>query len=372
MDKVAANINIDGVNYLGATTDMVQLGSERSTLGATIDALLKERNRTLGSDQHPERGYFFRSDHFPFAKAGVPALSLSEPQQFTGRTRRRSEKAGRIQRQGLPPAERRIRSVLGLRRRSERHAPARATRLADRQSTADAEIQRRGSVCSSPKVGRDFSPPAAIDCVTVDEIKAARERIRPAAVYTPLIEVAFQALTPSSPQTLFLKCENLQPMGAFKIRGAYNMISQLPKEQLERGVITYSVRQSRPSRGAGRAETRRARGDRDADDGASNEDRWLQVVWRRSDHGGHHVTATPGARREGSPRAGLTIVPPFDHKQIVIGQGTVGLEILEQCPDVGTVFVPAGGGTRLRDRMRSSNSSRPSASSPSNRLARRR
>src|SRR5688572_30520218 len=84
MDKVAANINIDGVNYLGATTDMVQLGSERSTLGATIDALLKERNRTLGSDQHPERGYFFRSDHFPFAKAGVPALSLSEPQQFTG------------------------------------------------------------------------------------------------------------------------------------------------------------------------------------------------------------------------------------------------------------------------------------------------
>jgi Zn-dependent M28 family amino/carboxypeptidase len=84
MDKVAANINIDGVNYLGPTADMVQLGSDRSTLGPTIDALLKERNRTLGTDQHPERGYFFRSDHFPFAKAGVPALSLSEPQQFTG------------------------------------------------------------------------------------------------------------------------------------------------------------------------------------------------------------------------------------------------------------------------------------------------
>ncbi|HEX7283749.1 MAG TPA: M20/M25/M40 family metallo-hydrolase [Vicinamibacterales bacterium] len=84
MDKVAANINIDGVNYLGATSDMVQLGSERSTLGSMVEALLKERNRTLGRDQHPERGYFFRSDHFPFAKAGVPALSLSEPQQFTG------------------------------------------------------------------------------------------------------------------------------------------------------------------------------------------------------------------------------------------------------------------------------------------------
>ena len=84
MDKVAANINIDGVNYLGATSDMVQLGSDRSTLGPMVDAILKERSRTLGRDQHPERGYFFRSDHFPFAKAGVPALSLSEPQQFTG------------------------------------------------------------------------------------------------------------------------------------------------------------------------------------------------------------------------------------------------------------------------------------------------
>ena len=84
MDKVAANINIDGVNYLGPTSDMVLLGSDRSTLGPMVEALLKERNRTLGTDQHPERGYFFRSDHFPFAKAGVPALSLSEPQQFSG------------------------------------------------------------------------------------------------------------------------------------------------------------------------------------------------------------------------------------------------------------------------------------------------
>jgi Zn-dependent M28 family amino/carboxypeptidase len=84
MDQVAANINVDGVNYLGATSDMVQLGSNRSTLGPMLEALLKERNRSLGRDQHPERGYFFRSDHFPFAKAGVPALSLSEPQQFTG------------------------------------------------------------------------------------------------------------------------------------------------------------------------------------------------------------------------------------------------------------------------------------------------
>ena len=84
IEKVAANINIDEVNNLGPTTDMVQLGVERSTLGPMIEALLKERGRTLTGDTHPERGYFFRSDHFSFAKAGVPALSMGEPKQFTG------------------------------------------------------------------------------------------------------------------------------------------------------------------------------------------------------------------------------------------------------------------------------------------------
>jgi Zn-dependent M28 family amino/carboxypeptidase len=84
MDKVAADINIDGVNYLGPTKDMVLLGSDRSTLGPMVAAILEERGRVLAGDTHPERGYFFRSDHFPFAKAGVPAVSLSEPKQFTG------------------------------------------------------------------------------------------------------------------------------------------------------------------------------------------------------------------------------------------------------------------------------------------------
>jgi Zn-dependent M28 family amino/carboxypeptidase len=84
MDKVTANINIDGINYLGRTTDIVLLGSDRSTLGPMAEALARERGRTIGGDQHPERGYFFRSDHFPFAKAGVPALSISEPREFIG------------------------------------------------------------------------------------------------------------------------------------------------------------------------------------------------------------------------------------------------------------------------------------------------
>ena len=82
--QMAANLNVDGLNYLGPARDMVQLGSDRSTLGPMLEAILKQRGRTLGKDLHPERGYFFRSDHFPFAKLGVPALSISEPKEFTG------------------------------------------------------------------------------------------------------------------------------------------------------------------------------------------------------------------------------------------------------------------------------------------------
>ena len=84
--QMAANLNVDGLNYLGPTRDMVQLGSDRSTLGPMLEAILKQRGRALGKDLHPERGYFFRSDHFPFAKLGVPALSISEPKEFTGPT----------------------------------------------------------------------------------------------------------------------------------------------------------------------------------------------------------------------------------------------------------------------------------------------
>jgi Zn-dependent M28 family amino/carboxypeptidase len=84
MDKVAANINVDGLNYLGPTRDIVLLGADRSSLGPMAESLAAAANRVVGADQHPERGYFFRSDHFPLAKAGVPALSISEPREFLG------------------------------------------------------------------------------------------------------------------------------------------------------------------------------------------------------------------------------------------------------------------------------------------------
>ena len=188
---------------------------------------------------------------------------------------------------------------------------------------------------------------AAIDqFVTVEEIKAARERIKGTAVYTPLLEVriAPQALNPSSPQTLFLKCENLQPMGAFKIRGALNMIAQLPKEQLERGVITYSsgnhgqaVALAAQKAGARAVIVMPTTAPQVKIDGCKSYG--AEVIMEGTTSLDRQARAETEARERG-----LTIVPPFDHKQIITGQGTVGLEILEQCPDVGTVFVPAGGG----------------------------
>ena len=84
-DAWAANINIDSLNMAGRTKDIVLLGAERSTLGGMAAALASERGRTVGPDPEPGRGYFFRSDHFPLAKIGIPALSLSEPTEYVGK-----------------------------------------------------------------------------------------------------------------------------------------------------------------------------------------------------------------------------------------------------------------------------------------------
>jgi len=94
LDQVAANINVDGLNYLGESKDLVLLGADRSSLGPMAGLLAAEHGRVIGADQHPERGYFFRSDHFPFAKGGIPALSISEPREFVG-----ADAPARLQRQ---------------------------------------------------------------------------------------------------------------------------------------------------------------------------------------------------------------------------------------------------------------------------------
>jgi threonine dehydratase len=177
--------------------------------------------------------------------------------------------------------------------------------------------------------------------VSLAEIEAASRRIRPLARITPLIEVPWPG---NGARSLFLKCENFQPMGAFKIRGALNMLSQLPREQISRGVITYSSGNHgqavalaaqtlnvpavivMPTTAPNvKVEGARGFGAEVIFEGTTSMDRQLR------------------AEREAAER-GLTMIPPFDHPMIIAGQGTVGLEILDAVPDLGTVFVEVGGG----------------------------
>jgi Zn-dependent M28 family amino/carboxypeptidase len=80
----AANINIDSLNMAGPSRDIVLLGADRSSLGAVAAQLASETGRVVGPDPEPGRGYFFRSDHFPLAKVGIPAVSIGEPIDFVG------------------------------------------------------------------------------------------------------------------------------------------------------------------------------------------------------------------------------------------------------------------------------------------------
>jgi threonine dehydratase len=173
--------------------------------------------------------------------------------------------------------------------------------------------------------------------VTLDEIRAAATRIRPVVRRTPVLEV----------DRLFLKCENLQATGAFKIRGATNMLALLSPAERAAGVITYS------SGNHGQAMTYAA-----AHCGAHAvvvmpETAPQVKVDAVKRHGGEVIFAgTTSADRKVRADAeaaarGLTMVPPFDHPWIIAGAGTVGLEILEQCPPATTVYVPMGGGGQI-------------------------
>src|SRR6478736_2731182 len=181
--------------------------------------------------------------------------------------------------------------------------------------------------------------PSMPSLISLSDIRQAAERIRPIARTTPLVDASSAAGRP-----FFLKCESLQPGGAFKIRGAYNMVARLAPEQRARGVITYS------SGNHGQAMALAARelgapavvvmpktASRIKVEGARSFG--AEVIFE----GTTSVERRERAEREALAR-GLTMVPPFDHPWIIAGQGTAGLEILDQCPEVASVFVPIGGG----------------------------
>ena len=84
-DKIVANINVDGGNILGRVRDLTVLGSNKSSLGPALARMLGTRGMRITPEEHPERGYFYRSDHFSFAKVGIPSISIGAGTDYIGR-----------------------------------------------------------------------------------------------------------------------------------------------------------------------------------------------------------------------------------------------------------------------------------------------
>jgi len=178
--------------------------------------------------------------------------------------------------------------------------------------------------------------------IPLADIREAAARITGVAVRTPLVSAAGDPAGGAG--RLLLKCENLQRAGAFKLRGAYNFIVQVPAERRAPGLITYSsgnhaqaVALAARTLGAPAVvvmpETAPA----------------VKVAGARALGAEVLFEGTTSVERRAraeaeAERRGLTMVPPFDHPRIIAGQGTVGLEILEDCPAPAAVYVPIGGG----------------------------
>ncbi len=177
--------------------------------------------------------------------------------------------------------------------------------------------------------------------VTLPDIVSAQARLRGVAVRTRLIEFK---LCEEDPRRLFLKPENQQPIGAFKLRGAYNKIASLSAEERKRGVISYSS----GNHAQGVAYAARALGVKAVIVMPDN----APAIKRKAtaELGAEIVTVGPGSSErqrkaeELAAQHGYVIVPPYNDEQIIAGQGTMGLEILEDLPEVETVLVPVGGG----------------------------
>jgi threonine dehydratase len=197
--------------------------------------------------------------------------------------------------------------------------------------------------------------------VTLDSIREAQARLRGVAVRTPLIESHIHETGAPGSRKLYLKPENLQPIGAFKLRGAYNKIASLTEEDRSRGVITYSS----GNHAQGVAYAARALGAKA-----------VIVMPRNAPEIKREATAALGAEivlvgpasaerqhkaEELAAQHGYVIVPPYNDEHIIAGQGTMGLEILEDLPEVQTVLVPVGGGGMISGVATAIKLSKPSA-----------
>ncbi|KAA0095888.1 threonine/serine dehydratase [Mycolicibacterium sp. P1-18] len=174
--------------------------------------------------------------------------------------------------------------------------------------------------------------------VTIDDIRAASDRILGSVLRTPLIPAPWG--DPDRP--LWLKPENLQAIGAFKVRGAFNAIAHLDPAVRTRGVVAYSS-----GNHAQAVAHAAATFGIPASIVMPEETPAVKVDATRS-HGAEVVLCAAGQREkvadEVVDRTGGVLIPPFDHPDVIAGQGTIGLEIAEDLPEVANVIVPVSGG----------------------------
>jgi threonine dehydratase len=180
--------------------------------------------------------------------------------------------------------------------------------------------------------------------LTLAAFREAQARIRGVAVRTPLVRLFIPGFDEAE---IYVKAEGLQPIGSFKLRGAYNKIAQLTPDQRSRGVITYSS----GNHAQGVAYAARVVGAKAVIVMPSN----APEVKKRATAalGAEIVEVGPAssARKEKAEeleaKYGYVMIPPYDDDQIIAGQGTCGLEILEDLPDVDLVLSPVSGGGLL-------------------------
>ncbi|MDR7252503.1 threonine dehydratase [Nocardioides sp. BE266] len=183
------------------------------------------------------------------------------------------------------------------------------------------------------------------DQVSLDDILAAREMLREVTLATPMEGARWLSQMAGGP--VRLKCENLQRTGSFKSRGAYVRIARLSEAERAHGVVAASA--GNHAQGVALAATTLGiTSTVFMPEGApipkekATRGYGADVVFH-----GRYLEDSLAAAREFAERTGAVLIHPFDHVDIVAGQGTLGLEILEQAPDVRTVLVPTGGGGLL-------------------------
>ncbi|MDQ7905325.1 threonine/serine dehydratase [Phytohabitans sp. ZYX-F-186] len=171
--------------------------------------------------------------------------------------------------------------------------------------------------------------------ISLDDVRAAARNVAGVVLRTPLLPARWD-------DGLWLKPESLQPVGSFKLRGATNAVARLSDAQRVRGVITHSS----GNHGQALAYAARRAG---APCVVVIPDVAPAVKVEQVRALGAEVVLVPpperlDVARERAEKDGLALIPPYDHRDVIAGQGTVGLEIAEDLADVDVVLVPVGGG----------------------------